>query len=90
MFNLKNTMIAAAALASLAVPGAAYAGKTGQAVKYYHDQIHNARDEKHQLKADFKSGNLNISRALYRQLIAGYVSEIDGYQDAVQDLKASR
>ena len=90
MFKFKDTMIAAAALAVMAAPTVASAGK-------YSDKIHLIRelqDAKRlqvlQLKVDYKNGDTHLTHAEYHAKLARLQASLDKLGDRIQAIKDKR
>lgn len=85
-------MIAAAALATLAVPSVAQAAKFSDRIHLLQDLKNAKKDQLTQLKVDWKTGNSTLTRAEYRAKLAKIQAAIDrlaGKVDRLRDRQAS-
>lgn len=88
MFKFKNTLIAAAALASVVAPSLAFAGDIGREIKDQRSQLHSTRDQFHDLKTAYKNGD--ITREYYLQQRSALLSQLGDIQSNLDDLRDER
>lgn len=86
----KKTMIAAAALASMAVPSVAYAGKAADRIHLLKDLAEAKKEKLLQLKVDWKSGDSNLTPERYRAKLAKLQASLDKLGDRIQEIKDKR
>lgn len=90
MIKVKNALIAAAALAGLATPSLAFAGKIGQELKELRNDVKETRADKRAFKDAYKSGNSGLTPAQYRTLLKQYYDQVEDTKDQIEDVRASR
>lgn len=86
----KNTMIAAAALASMAVPSIAHAGKISQKIHLLSDLRDAKKQMVLQLKVDWKTGDSHLTREEYRAKLAQLQASLDKLAGKIETLKDKR
>ena len=87
---LKNTMIAAAALASMAVPSVAHAGKYSDKIHFFKNVADAKKQKLAELKADWKSGDSTLTREEYLAKRAKYEAALDKLADRIEQVKEKR